>query len=49
MNTLIWIAIALIIIWVIASLTKFLAGAMLHFLWIAALILLVIWVVRKIF
>lgn len=48
-NALLWIAIVLIIIWVIASVTKFVVGALLHLLWILALILLAVWVIRKIF
>lgn len=49
LNTLLWIAIVLLVIWVVASVTKFVAGALLHLLWILALILLAVWVVRKIF
>jgi hypothetical protein len=49
MNSLLWIAVVLIILWVVASVTKFVVGAMLHLLWILALVLLVIWVIRKIF
>lgn len=49
MNNLLWIAILLIILWVIASVTKFVVGAVLHLLWVLALVLLVIWVIRKIF
>lgn len=49
MNNLLWIAILLIVLWVIASVTKFVVGAVLHLLWVLALVLLVIWVIRKIF
>lgn len=49
MNNLLWIALVLIVIWVIASFTKFVAGALLHVLWILAVILLVVWLIRKIF
>lgn len=49
MDNLIWIAIVLFIIWIVASFTKVVAGALLNLLWIIALILLVIWAIRKIF
>lgn len=49
MNTLLWIAVVLLIIWVVASVTKFVVGALLHLLWVAALVLLAIWAFRKIF
>lgn len=49
MNNLLWIAIVLILLWVVASVTKFVVGAMLHLLWIVAIVLLVIWLIRKIF
>ena len=49
MNNLLWIAIALIVLWVIASVTKFVVGAVLHLFWVLAIILLVVWAVRKIF
>lgn len=48
MDKLLWIAVALIIIWVIASVTKFIAGALLHVLWIIAVVLFLVWLVRKV-
>ena len=49
LNTLLWIAILLIVVWVIASVTKFVAGALLHLLWVVALVLLAVWLFRKFF
>lgn len=48
-NNLLWIAGLLLVLWVVASVTKFVVGALLHLLWIAALVLLVVWAYRKIF
>ena len=49
MNNLLWIAIVLIVIWVVAATTKFVVGALLHLFWVLAVILLVVWAVKKIF
>lgn len=49
MNNLLYIAIILIVIFVVASVTKFVAGALLHLLWVLAIIFLVVWAVKKIF
>lgn len=49
MNNLLWIAGLLIVLWVLAAVTKFVVGAVLHLLWVAALILLAVWAFKKIF
>lgn len=49
MDKVLWIAVALLIIWVIASVTKAVVGFALHVLWIVAVILFIVWLVRKIF
>ena len=49
MNNLLWIAGLLVIIWIIANVTGFLVGAILNLLWIVALIMVAVWVVRKVF
>jgi hypothetical protein len=49
MDKLLWVAVVLIIIWVIAGVTKWVAGALLHVLWVVAVILFLVWLVRKIF
>ena len=49
MDKLLWIAILLIVIWLIASVTKWVVGALLHVLWIVAVVLFIAWLVRKIF
>lgn len=49
MDKLLWIAVVLIIIWVVASVTKWVVGAALHVLWIVAVVLFIAWLVRKVF
>ncbi|MGI9180449.1 MAG: hypothetical protein ACR2H9_08120 [Longimicrobiaceae bacterium] len=45
MRALLPIAILLVVLWVIARVVGFVAGAMLNLLWIIALVLLVIWLI----
>jgi hypothetical protein len=49
MNSLLYIAVVLVVIWVIARVVGFVAGALLNLLWILAIILFIVWIVRKIF
>ena len=49
LNNLLWIAGLLLVLWIVAAVTKFVVGALLHLLWIVALLLLVVWAYRKIF
>lgn len=46
-NTLVVIAIVLIMVWILASITRFLAGALLNLLLVVAVILLIVWAVGK--
>lgn len=48
-NDLLWLAGLLLVLWVFAAVTKFVVGALLHLLWIAALVLLAVWAFRRIF
>jgi hypothetical protein len=48
LNFLLVIAIVLVVIWVIASITRFVVGAMLHLLLVLAIILLIVWAIRRI-
>ena len=48
MNTLIYFAIALVILWVVARVFLALTGVLLHLIWIVAVIFLVVWIIRKI-
>lgn len=48
-NNLLWVAGLLLVLWVVAAMTKFVVGALLHLFWIVALVLLVMWAFRKIF
>jgi hypothetical protein len=43
MRHLIWIALLLVIIWVIARVVAGIAGALLNILWIIAIIVFVVW------
>jgi hypothetical protein len=47
MNSLIWFAIALIILWVVVRVFLAVTSAVLHLVWIVAIILFVVWLVRK--
>ena len=49
MNNLLYLAILLVVIWVIARVVGFVAGALLNLLWILALILLIVWLLRRVF
>jgi hypothetical protein len=49
MNNLLYLAIVLIVVWILARVVGFIAGALLNLLWILAIILFVVWLVRKIF
>lgn len=46
-NAILALAIVLILIWVLASVTRFIAGAMLNLLLVAALVLLIYWGLQK--
>lgn len=48
-HPLIWIAILLIVIWIVARLVLAITSFALHLLWIAAIVLFLIWLARKIF
>jgi uncharacterized membrane protein required for colicin V production len=48
MNWLLTLAIVLIALWILAEILGFVLGAALHLLWIAAIVLFVIWVIGKI-
>ncbi len=47
MNALVWLAIVLFIIWILVKFVFVITGAFFHILWIAAIVLLMIWLVRK--
>ncbi len=48
MNSLVWFALLLIIIWVVARVFLAVTGAFLHLLWIVAVILFLVWAFTKI-
>ena len=47
-RSLLWIAGILIALWIAARVIGFLAGALLHLLWIGAIILAVFWLIGKV-
>jgi uncharacterized membrane protein required for colicin V production len=47
MNWLLWAAIILVVLWVLAEVLGWVLGALLHLLWIGAIILFVLWLVGK--
>lgn len=47
MNSLLWLAIVLLIAWVALKLVFAVTSLFLHVLWIIAVILFVVWLVRK--
>lgn len=48
MNSLVWFAILLIIIWVVARVFLAVTSVMLHLLWIVGVILFIIWLVKRV-
>jgi ABC-type iron transport system FetAB permease component len=47
MNSLVWLAVVLVIAWVILKLVLAVTGAALHLLWIAAIIMFALWALGK--
>lgn len=48
MNWLLTLAVVLIVLWIAAEVLGWVLGAALHLLWIAALVLFVVWLVGKV-
>ena len=48
MSWLLFLAVALLVLWVLAQVFGWVLGAGLHLLWILALVLLVIWFVQRV-
>ena len=48
MNWILWLAVVLVVLWVMARVLGFVLGAALHLLWIVALVLLVVWLFQKV-
>jgi hypothetical protein len=46
-NALIWIAVVLVIVWVLARITLAVTSLALHLLWIGAVVMAIVWVVGK--
>lgn len=47
MNSLIWLALLLVTIWIVAVAVVKVTGFFLHLLWIAAVVLFIIWLIGK--
>lgn len=47
MNWLLWLAIVLVVLWIAAEVLGWVLGAALHLLWIAAIVMFVIWLFQK--
>jgi len=48
MNSFLWLAVVLVVIWIVARIFLAVTSVALHLLWVAGIILLVIWVIKKI-
>ena len=48
MNWLVTLAVILVILWILAEVLGWVVGAALNLLWIAALVLLALWLFRKV-
>ena len=47
MNSLIWLALVLFIIWLVVRVVFAVTGFVFHILWVVAVILLIVWLVRR--
>ena len=47
MNSLIWIALVLFVIWLVVRVVFAITSFVFHIIWVVALILLIIWLVRR--
>lgn len=47
MNSLIWFALVLLVIWIVVRVVFAISSAVLHLVWVVALILLIVWLVRR--
>jgi hypothetical protein len=48
MNPLLWLAIVVVIAWIVLRLALAVTSGLLHLLWIAAIIMLIVWIVGKV-
>lgn len=48
MNSLIWFAVLLLIIWIVARVFLAVTGALLHVLWILAIIVAIVWLIKRV-
>ncbi len=47
MSWLIWLAVGLVVLWIVALLLGWVIGAAIHLFWIAALVLLAVWLFKQ--
>jgi hypothetical protein len=48
MHSFVWLAIVLLVIWVVLRLALAVTSGLLHLLWIAAVIMFVMWLVKRV-
>jgi hypothetical protein len=48
MNSLLWLAIVIVIAWIILRLVLAVTSGLIHLLWVAAIIMLIMWVIGKV-
>ncbi len=46
-HSLVWIAVALVVIWILARVLLAVTSFFLHLLWIAAIVFVIVWAVKK--
>ena len=47
MNSLIWIALVLFVLWIVVRVVFAITSFVFHLIWVVALILLIVWLVRR--
>lgn len=47
MNSLIWLALVLFVIWIVVRVVFAITSALLHLVWVVAAVLLIVWLVRR--
>ena len=47
MNSFIWLAVLLVIVWIVARIFLAVTSVLLHLLWVGAVIFIVIWLIKK--
>jgi len=48
MNSLVWLALVLLVAWIVLKLVVAVTSGLLHLLWVAAVIMFILWLVGKV-